>query len=153
MKTRKNLVMLVTVGLLVLAFTAVYANENLDNVDWNAFSDNLVVGLKSDNVGLKTSAMQQVIRYADKVDVNDAIFEIVEVYRSSNDENMRKLALATMYKSGNAWAMDFLKRNLKFEKSEKMRATIYHILNEYEPGTVVAKNATGEKVEYVLAKK
>jgi hypothetical protein len=153
MKTRKNLVTLVAVGLLVFAFTAVYANENLENVDWDAFSENLVVGLKSDNLGVRTSAMQQVIRYADNVNVDDAIFDIVEMYRSSNDEKVRQLALAAMHKTENAWAMDFLKRNLKFEKSEKLRTAIYHILNDYEPGTVVAKSAAEQNVEYVLVQK
>ena len=122
----------------LVLFAAAFAGATAQT-DWNAFSKNLVKGLKSDNEGVRLSAMQQVITYSDKVHVDDAVFDIVEVYRSHDDIKVRQLALTTLHKTNNAWAMNFLKRNLEFEKSPVLKAQIYHILNDVEPGSVYAK--------------
>ena len=148
MKTRKNLITLAIVGILVFAFGAVNASE--ENVDWDAFSNNIQVALKSDNDGLKFSAVQQVIQYADQFDVKDGIYDIVEIYRSNENVKVRQLALTAISSTQNKWAMDFLSRNLKYEKSESLKKQIYHILNDYEPGSVIAKSGTSDKVEYVF---
>ena len=147
---KQNIIAMFSLFTLVL-FAAAFAGTN-ENTDWDAFSDNLVKGLKSDNEGVRLSAMQQVITYADKVNVDDAVFDIVEVYRSHNDIKVRQLALTTLHKTNNAWAMDFLKRNLEFEKSPVLKAQIYHILNDAEPGSVYAKKAE-KKQDVELATK
>lgn len=136
MKTQKMIATFL-LSTLVL-FAAAFAGETAQT-DWNAFSKNLVKSLKSDNEGIRLSAMQQVITYADKVNVDDAVFDIVQVYRSHQDVKVRQLALTTLHKTNNAWAMDFLKRNLEFEKSPVLKTQIYHILNDVEPGSVYAK--------------
>ena len=127
-------------------FAAAFAGESAET-DWNAFSKNLVKSLKSENEGIRLSAMQQVITYADKVNVDDAVFDIVKVYRSHEDVKVRQLALTALHKTNNAWAMDFLKRNLEFEKSPVLKTQIYHILNDVEPGSVYAKKVDKDKVE------
>lgn len=37
---------------------------------WDAFSENIEVALASDHDGLETGALQQIIRYGDKLDLN-----------------------------------------------------------------------------------
>jgi len=144
MKTQKIIATFVLSTMLLIA--AAFAGES-EKTDWDAFSKNLVKSLKSDNEGIQLSAMQQVITYADKVNVGDAVFDIVQVYRSHKDVKVRQLALTTLHKTNNAWAMDFLKRNLEHEKSPVLKAQIYHILNDVEPGSVYAKKM--EKKESV----
>ncbi len=149
MKARKNVATFVILVLFI--FVAGWAGA-AEKTDWDVFSKNLVKSLKSDNQGVKLSAMQQVIAYAESVNVDDAIFDIVEVYRSHPALKVRQLALTTLYKTNNAWAMDFLKRNLEFEKSPVLKAQIYHILNENDPGNVYAKKME-KKGEVELATK
>ena len=146
MKSRKTLVTLILFSFVIVA--AAFANV-AEQTDWNAFGKNLVKNLKSDNEGIRLSAMQQVITYADNVNVDAAIFDIVQVYRSHADLKVRQLALTTLHKTNNAWAMDFLKRNLEFEKSPVLKAQIYHILNDAEPGSVYARKIDG-KVEFAV---
>ena len=151
MSTRKNLFVFVVIGLLALALGTLYASES--NVDWETFGKNLNGALKSDNQGVRLSAVQQVIQYGDKVDVKDGIFEIVEMYRTNKDVKVRQLALSAINSTQNKWAMDFLSRNLKFEKSEPLKKQIYYILNAYEPGSVIARSAGKNQVEFVVMAK
>ncbi len=143
----KNQVLVFTMLALFLASAFATASET---VDWNDYSKKLVTSLKSDNEGVKLSAMQQVITYSDKVNVDAAIHEIVKVYRTHEDVKVRQLALTTIHKTQNSWAMDFLKRNLAHESSPVLKAQIYHILDNYKPGSVYAKQTSeSDSVEMV----
>lgn len=124
------------IGILALAWS-VQANDT-PKENWDLFSKNLVMALKSQNEGLQRSAMMRIIQHADKVKVDAAVYDVVRIYRSHSDENMRQLALVTLYKMDNKWAIDFLKRAAKFEKSPKLRKQIYAILNEYAMKTALA---------------
>lgn len=126
----------VLIGFLALAWS-VQAND-LPKEKWDSFSNNLIVALKSQNEGLQRSAMMRIIQYADKVKVDVAVYDVVRIYRKHSDENMRQLALVTLYKMDNKWAIDFLKRAAKFEKSPRLQKQIYAILNEYAMKTALA---------------
>lgn len=149
MKIRTQLFTVALAALFLLSVPFVNASET---VDWQKYSKKLVKSLKSDHEGVKLSAMQQVITYADKVSVDAAIYEIVQVYRTHPDLKVRQLALSTIHKTQNAWAMDFLKRNLVYETSPVLKAQIFHILDDYEPGSVYAKRAEGNATELATNK-
>lgn len=117
--------------LTVFFFLSGFQTSSAGNVDWDQFSVNLVKALKSDNIGLRQSAMNLVIKYSDKLDVNDAVFDVTKVFRSSNNEKERQLALITLYKMQNNWSMDFLKRHMKYEKNETIKHQIQAIVYEY----------------------
>ncbi len=89
--------------------------KNLDR-----FSQALVRALRHENEGVQLSALRQVINYGSDVDVSDAIFDIVAIYRSNENENVRILALSAIASTKHSWAMDFLKRSVVFESSERV---------------------------------
>jgi len=105
--------------LLIINATSALATER--KVDWDVVSENLVNALQSDNPGLQQSAMRFVIQYADKVNVDDALNNLMRIYRYSEDTKERQLALVTLHKIGSEYAMDFAKRNMKFETDEKIK--------------------------------
>ncbi len=96
--------------------------------DWAAFSQNLVVGLATDNDGLRASALQMIVRYGDKLDVQDATFDVVRIYRSHKDERMRRLAAVTCAHMKSKWAVSFLRMSEPFERSQKVKRTIRALL-------------------------
>jgi hypothetical protein len=100
-------------------------------VNWDALSENLVNALKSDNPGLQQSAMRLIIQYADYVHVDAAIFNLMRLYRQSNDSKVRQLALVTINKMRNTYAIDFIKRNLKYETDQKIIKLCTAIINNY----------------------
>ena len=98
---------------------------------WEAFSDNLVKALKSEHEGLRLSAMQRVIRYGDQVNVDDAVFDVVRLYRDHDNDQVRRMAVVALGEMQNAWAMDLLTRSERYEKSPAVRHTIQSVLAEY----------------------
>lgn len=88
------------------------------NGKWNVFSKNIVKAIKSPNEGLRLSAMGMIIRYGDSLNVEDAVYDIMRLFRSHKDVRVRRLALVTLHKIQNKWVIYFLKRNQKFEKNE-----------------------------------
>jgi hypothetical protein len=108
---------------------ALFSQENA--TDWDQFSLNLVNAFKVPNEGLHKSAMCMIIRYSDKLNVDDAVFDIVKIFRSNKDTKVRQLALVTLHKMQNAWAMDFLKRHHKFEDNVAIRKMNCCIVNSY----------------------
>lgn len=112
----------------LFAFSLIFA-VNSQATDYEAFSKNLVKALKSDNQGLQVSAMQQVIKYGKKVDVKDATLDIVRVYRRSNNEKFRQLALAAINAMQSEWALGIVKRDYQFETNPKIKKMMAAVLN------------------------
>ena len=106
-------------------------NEDPDADQWKTFSKNLVVALKSDNDGVCAGAMGMVIRFSKKVDVSDALFDVVSIYRNHEDENMRRMALVTLGKMDSPLAIGFLTRAEQFEKSDVLRQTMRAVIQGY----------------------
>lgn len=114
----------------VVALSSI-AFSNGANTDWEAFSDNLVRALRSSNEGLQQSAMQMVILYGDKVDVDRAVIDVVRIFNRHENPQVRKLAMVALAKIQDSWAMYVLKRNLKFEENETVLNLNRHIVYQY----------------------
>ena len=103
-----------------------------DQVDSEAiklFQNNLEQNLASSNYGVRQSAIQLITQYGDKFQLNrEAIFSLMRVYRYEKDINFRKMALAALHKTGDEWAMGFLKTSIDFEKDESLRHIIQAIV-------------------------
>jgi hypothetical protein len=107
-------------ALMLMIINIAPAQTSEHNVNWDLIGENLVVGIQSGNPGVQQAAMRLIIQYADKLNVNDAERELMRIYRFSDDTNMRRLALVTLHKIESEYAIDFAKRNLKFETNEKV---------------------------------
>ena len=75
----------VTTYFLVVAFLMMFVNvvsaqTTERNIDWDRLSENLVYAIQSDNPGVQQAAMRLVIQYADKVDVTDAVNDLMYIY-------------------------------------------------------------------------
>ena len=112
--------------------TSTQANPN-KNTNWTQFSHALTEAIHYPNAGVQMGAIQQIARYGDQLELSDeTIFEIVRIYRSSNDENVRILALMALGKTNDVWAMDFLKRSARFEDSARVLKHTRAVVQAYE---------------------
>lgn len=111
---------IISLALMLLFINTVFAQGSEGKFDWELISENLVVGIQSGNPGVQQAAMRLVIQHPEKLDVNNALNELMHIYRFDDDTKMRQLALVTLHKMGNEYAMDFAKRNLDFENDEKI---------------------------------
>jgi hypothetical protein len=105
-----------------------FAQEEL--VDWESYSDNLVKFLRSDEDSLKILAMQRIIFHADKVNVNQEVYTIYNIYRSHKNEKVRQMALVTLYKINNVWVLKNLIDDYYKEPNPVIRGQIEAILKE-----------------------
>jgi hypothetical protein len=80
-----------------------------------------VKAIKSDNEGLKVSALRLVIKHGDKVNVEEATLGIVELYRRSDNEQFRQLALAVINATQNEWALNIVARDYQFETNPTIK--------------------------------
>ena len=130
---------------LILSFLSYSSSLAGDQPDkWQKASQNMVYALKHGPDGLKQSVLQNIIRYGENLQMDEAVFEIMSIYRSHPDERVRQLALVALYKMNNSWALSFLERAVKFEKSPKLRKSICAILYQcnrpvYMEGTLLAE--------------
>lgn len=127
---RRTLVVAALIAFLALGLSSVNAGER--EIDWKLVSKNLVKALASDNDGLRQSAMVLIIRHSDKLRVNDAVYDVMHIYRTNKDERVKQLALATLHKMESKWAMGFLRMDLKFQESVKLRRMVLAILQDYD---------------------
>jgi hypothetical protein len=100
------------------------ASAAITATQWARFSTHLVDALKADQPALRNAAMRLVIEYSDMVNVRAARFDIVRVYRDGSDAQARRMAVVALGSMNDAWVNDFLRRSLKFEKSETLKKTI-----------------------------
>lgn len=98
--------------------------------DWDAFSQNLVAALAGENEGLKLSALQMIVRHGEHLDVRDAEFEVVRLFRDHPDRQVRRLAAVACSELKSGWAMGFLRMSEDFEKDDRVRATIHSLVSE-----------------------
>ncbi|MBL7977773.1 MAG: hypothetical protein JNN12_05475 [Bacteroidetes Order II. Incertae sedis bacterium] len=133
MKNLKSLLVAIT---LVFGFlTPVFANNYIpQTVNKVLFAKGLKIALTSDNLGVRQSALQQYVMYGQDLKVDQAaVFEIVKIYRNSQNESMRILALSALSSINNPWANDFLERSVKSEKSTWVKEKTYDVIELHTP--------------------
>jgi hypothetical protein len=109
--------MLIFITIFMLGLQAVQATD----LNSKAFSKNLIKALKSGNPGLQQSAMQMVIRYGSLLDVKEAEFDVMRIFRSDKSQGTRLLALMALIDMDSKWAVGFLRTQVEFEKDPMIK--------------------------------
>ena len=83
----------------------------------NNVEDNLIVGLNSDNLGLKTSSAYMLGEYGTSKSINS----LLKVLKSGDTEEERISAAMALVKINTEQTMFAVKQNAKFDDSERVR--------------------------------
>jgi len=120
------------------ALSALAASEAsaIDAATWKTFSKNLVHAVRMDHDGVKMAAMQYIIRYNDKLDVDEAAVDVARLYRNHEDDNVRRMAVVALSKMQSAWAMGYLRLSQHYEKTLAVRQTIQAVVAQHEAAKV-----------------
>src|SRR5262245_20268583 len=119
----------------VIAFVVMGSGQGMASekeINWKQVSKNLVRSLASDNEGLRQSAMAFFIEHSDKLNIQESVYDVMRIYRNHPDLRVRKLALVTLYKMQNKWAMEFLKVDLRFQDQQDLKNMVAAIVQEYQ---------------------
>jgi hypothetical protein len=130
MKPQTHFLTLAVFGLALLAWNNSPAQER--EINWKLVSKNLVRALASENEGLRQSAMEIYVRHADRLNIEASVYDVMRVYRNHQSPRVKKLALVTLYKMQNKWAIEFLKLDLRFQDDETLKRMVAAILLEYQ---------------------
>ena len=106
----------VAVVLLTLVFTAT-AFAGVNSKDVKKVEDNLLVGLNSDNLGLKTSSAYFLGEYGTSHSVN----ALMSVLKNGQTEEERISAAVALMKINTEQAKFAVKQRAKFDDSERVR--------------------------------
>ncbi|MCB0750384.1 MAG: HEAT repeat domain-containing protein [Ignavibacteriae bacterium] len=102
--------------LLVLLFGgALLAKTNLNNV--SEVEDNLMIGLQSDNLGLKTSSAYYLGEYGSSKSVN----ALMSILKNGKTEEERISAAVALTKINSEKALFAVKQRAQFDESERVR--------------------------------
>ncbi|MCH8246898.1 MAG: hypothetical protein IH951_10875 [Bacteroidetes bacterium] len=103
----------------------------LTRLEWDEFGFRLEVALGSGHRGLQNSAMRLIIAYGENFDLTEsAVFDVMRLYRDGDSPRIRRMAVVALAQLDSDWAMKFLERSVRFEKSDQVRHTILAILHE-----------------------
>lgn len=114
-------VLTILIALLISQVALAGENSRLDKVNWEAFSKNLVNGLTMENDGIQQTVLKHIITYGDRLDVRDAVFDIIRIYKFNKDQRHRQMAVVALAKINTRFASYFLKRSIKFEANPTIR--------------------------------
>jgi len=134
MKINKLFSLMLVISL-VMAFSTELQSQTRQ-VNWTAFSINLVKAIKSNHPGLQQSAMKHIIQYSDQLNVKSAVYEIGQIFRFDENPQMRRLAMVALSEINTDESLAILCKYSKFEENSRIRNQCCKIVNEY----YVAKN-------------
>jgi HEAT repeat protein len=89
---------------------------------------NLIVGINSENDGLRKSA----IYFAGKYDIDQAVDPLIEQLKVEKNPSLRLLIALSLYKIGNEKGLDAIYANVLLEKDPHVKRMCNAIFEEYK---------------------
>jgi len=101
----------------------------LSQVEWDSYGNRLEAALATDHLALNRAALRLIIAYGDNFNFSqEAVFDVMRIYRNDDSERARRMAVVALAEMNSDWALKFLERSSRFEKSETVKQTIVAVL-------------------------
>jgi HEAT repeat protein len=126
---KKTLIIFVVLLAALLINSAFAKNplKNLSETKRIAAIENLMVGLKSDNQGLKNSS----VFLLGELKADKSVIPLMKLLKSSENEDTRILAALSLLKIGDQRGIYAIKQAIKFDDSERVSKTCKMFYHEY----------------------
>ena len=119
---------LILVFVSLITFSAFAENHQVDKIKDSAV-ESLIMGVNSDNFGLRTSAAYML----GELKCEKGVIPLMRMLKSEEREDARIVAALALLKIGNAKGIFAIKQAIKFDDSERVRrlcANFYHAFLE-----------------------
>jgi hypothetical protein len=104
----------------------------LTGAQWQAFNQSLISAVVSDNSGVKEGALVQIAHYGDYMTFPElTVFEVMRMYRDSDDPKMKRLAVVALGNMGSRWAIEFLDMLSEYEPDDTIRRTMESVVRAH----------------------
>ena len=105
------------------------AEPNLTPIEWQSFSERLTEALSSGHTGLQHDALRLIIAYNESLTFDSgAILDVMRLYRNGEKDATRRMAVVALASMKSDFAMSYLERAVRFEKSHPVRHTMLAVL-------------------------
>ena len=108
-------------ALLLVVTTGISSSQQIQNENWKLFSAGIKMALKGANPGVQQSAILLVIKHGDKLDIEDAVPDLIRCYRTAGDELSKKLALLAIFQVDKDTAFELLYEQLSNQTDDVKR--------------------------------
>lgn len=109
----------------------------LTSAEWAAYGERLGDALASGHDGLRQGALRMIIQYGDDLRLRrPAIYDVVRIYRNHDDDDLRRMAVVALGETNDAWAIDLLRRSVRYEKTPRVRHTIISVLASHDAASL-----------------
>ena len=111
----------------------------MDGLQWKQLSQQLTLSLDSPIAQIKLETLQHVnffaTYYSDKIDLNEAVTTLIEIYEDDTEEGFRILALTSLHALGDRSVMMYLSDVVQTEQSPRVRQLTLAALADYNART------------------
>ena len=107
----------------------------MDATQWKHLSQQLTQSLDSPVAQIKLETLQHInffaTHYRDKIDLDEAVTTLIEIYENDTEEGFRILALTSLHAIGDRATMMYLSDTVQRESSPRVRALTLAALADY----------------------
>jgi hypothetical protein len=103
---------------LLVVTTGISSSQNVQSENWKLFSAGIKMALKGDNPGVQQSAILLVIKHGEKLDIKDAVSDMIRCYRNAKDVFSRELALLAIFQVDKDSAFELLFEQLNAQTAD-----------------------------------
>ena len=103
--------------------------DELTPLEWQTYGEQLTALLATDHDDARQDALRLVIRYGPRLTLDpNALLAIARLYRTHDDDRLRRMDAAALGKTGDPWALDFLERWVWFERTPAVLHTVAAVI-------------------------
>lgn len=120
----------ITILLIVLysiISTNVSANPKINVQIKQNTVESLMIGLNSDNLGLKSSCIYMI----GELQLSNAIIPLMKILRESENDDLRIAAALALYKIGTPLSVNAVKQAIRFDESERVSKHCADFYNDF----------------------
>ncbi len=108
------------------------ADTLLSPAQWKSFEANVASGIRSENDGVRRSALGQIAKFGGYMDfTHDDVIVVVRSYREESVFRNRQLAITAIGQMNNRWGIEFLDMLRATETSEQLKNTMISVIDAY----------------------
>ena len=108
--------------------------------------ETLIIGLNSDNIGLKNSSAYMV----GELQLSEAVIPLLKILHNETNEELRISAALALYKIGTPIAINAVKQAIRFDESERVSKHCANFYNEHHRNKLIDEEINSDVLKTAL---
>lgn len=124
----KKFTIIILLVLFLISSSTVFAGQKIKNQITENTIQTLIIGLESDNVGLKSSSAYMI----GELQITEGIIPLLRMLHNENNEDLRIAAALALYKIGSPTSIYAVKQAIRFDESKRVSKHCADFYQEYQ---------------------